>query len=97
MWLFIVGVVFFSSGFLKKALWGISLLARAFVEAVLKAFGGAVLRTFGGAVLRALFETVLKRLFGAVLRVFVEAAGNEAAHCKVELPAGHSPESTAEG
>ena len=89
MWLFIVGAVFFSIGILKRALWGIALLERAFVEAVLKAFGGAVLR--------ALFETVLKRLFGAVLRVLVEAAGNEAAHCKVELPAGHSPESTAEG
>ena len=89
MWLFIVGVVFFSSGFLKKALWGISLLERAFVEAVLKAFGGAVLK--------ALLETVLKRLLVAVLRALLEAAGNEAAHFEVKLPSGHSPESTAEG
>lgn len=84
-----MGVVFFSNGVPKGALWEIALLARALLVPVLKAFLVAVLR--------ALFETVLKRLFGAVLRVFVEAAGNEAAHCKVELPAGHSPESTAEG
>ena len=89
MWLSIVGVVFFSNGVPKGALWEIALLARALLVPVLKAFLVAVLR--------ALFETVLKRLFGAVLRVFVEAAGNEAAHFEVELPSGHSPESTAEG
>lgn len=97
--------MFFSSMFLVRGplgialfkLLGIALLKRVFLRAMSKALAGAVLSVFPEAVSRVFLEAVLKAFLTAVLKTLFEAASNEATHCKVELPAGHSPERTAKG